>query len=185
MPTTSNGLRYPASTDTPDVPRDIGYLAADVDDKLFTPPSCRLYRNAAVTALVSGTAYAISWDTEDWDSDGMHSTSVNPSRITAPIAGLYVITAQVYWNAGSTGYRQVEAKLNSDGTYASGTQFGQERRTPNSSGATMASLTAEVPMDAGDRVELWVTHTQGANLDLTTGAAKFCFVTARWVRAKP
>lgn len=29
MPTVEN-LRYPASTDTPDVPRDIGYLATDV-----------------------------------------------------------------------------------------------------------------------------------------------------------
>lgn len=31
MPTTANGLRYPASTDTPDVPRDLGNLAADVE----------------------------------------------------------------------------------------------------------------------------------------------------------
>lgn len=32
MPETNLGLRYPASTDTPDVPRDIGYLAADVNE---------------------------------------------------------------------------------------------------------------------------------------------------------
>lgn len=31
MPTTSRGFRYPAASDTPDVPRDMGYLAADVD----------------------------------------------------------------------------------------------------------------------------------------------------------
>lgn len=31
MPTTSRGFRYPAASDTPDVPRDLGYLAADVD----------------------------------------------------------------------------------------------------------------------------------------------------------
>lgn len=31
MPTTPNGAPYPASTDTPDVPRDIGALAAWID----------------------------------------------------------------------------------------------------------------------------------------------------------
>lgn len=32
MPSTTVGYRYPASTDTPDVPRDLGYLAADAND---------------------------------------------------------------------------------------------------------------------------------------------------------
>lgn len=31
MATTTKGFRYPALTDTPDVPRDLGYLAADID----------------------------------------------------------------------------------------------------------------------------------------------------------
>lgn len=31
MPATARGFRYPAATDTPDVPRDLGNLAADVD----------------------------------------------------------------------------------------------------------------------------------------------------------
>jgi hypothetical protein len=33
MPTTDFGLRYPTGTDTPNVPRDMGYLAADADEK--------------------------------------------------------------------------------------------------------------------------------------------------------
>jgi len=36
MPTTSQGLRYPASTSAVDVPTDIGNLASDVDAKLVT-----------------------------------------------------------------------------------------------------------------------------------------------------
>ncbi len=35
MPTTANrALRYPLATDTPDVPRDMGFLASDVDGYL-------------------------------------------------------------------------------------------------------------------------------------------------------
>lgn len=36
MPTTPGGLRYPASSDTPDVPRDIENLADDVESALGT-----------------------------------------------------------------------------------------------------------------------------------------------------
>jgi hypothetical protein len=38
MTTTGKGFRYPQYTDTPDVPRDLGYLAADVDAYLDDHP---------------------------------------------------------------------------------------------------------------------------------------------------
>lgn len=38
MSTTGKGFRYPVYTDTPDVPRDLGYLAADVDAYLDAHP---------------------------------------------------------------------------------------------------------------------------------------------------
>ncbi len=49
MPTTANkAFRYPVSTDTPDVPRDIGYLASDVDA-------------AMVAYEAAWTAYTPNW----------------------------------------------------------------------------------------------------------------------------
>lgn len=51
MPTTANrGIRYPLSTDTPDVPRDIGYLASDVDALLAGK---RAYVNQLTTVSLS------------------------------------------------------------------------------------------------------------------------------------
>ena len=38
MSTTGKGFRYPVYSDTPDVPRDLGYLAADVDAYLDEHP---------------------------------------------------------------------------------------------------------------------------------------------------
>ena len=38
MSTTGKGFRYPVYTDTPDIPRDLGYLAADVDAYLDVHP---------------------------------------------------------------------------------------------------------------------------------------------------
>jgi hypothetical protein len=39
MPTTPGGLRYPAAADTPNVPRDLEYLATDVETALGAKPA--------------------------------------------------------------------------------------------------------------------------------------------------
>lgn len=57
MPATANGFRYPAATDTPDVPRDVGYLAADVESKLGTLAAGW---TAYIPAIFDGTATTIA-----------------------------------------------------------------------------------------------------------------------------
>lgn len=59
MPTTPGGLRYPASTDTPNVPRDIENLATDVEAELGTKiDSADAVAKATLTA--KGSIYAAS-----------------------------------------------------------------------------------------------------------------------------
>jgi hypothetical protein len=48
VPTTSKGLRYPASSDSPNGPTQIQNLASDVDTRLFT--------NAGVSGVAGGSA---------------------------------------------------------------------------------------------------------------------------------
>lgn len=52
-------------------------------------PVCRLTQVAAGTNLVDSTNTAISFDGEDLDTHGFHSPSVNPTRITPTVAGVY------------------------------------------------------------------------------------------------
>lgn len=55
MPTTANrALRYPLATDTPDVPRDLGYLAADVDAQLASKRNYVL--SVASASLANGAS---------------------------------------------------------------------------------------------------------------------------------
>jgi hypothetical protein len=60
MSATANGFRYPVSTDTPDVPRDVGYLAADVEAFLgqLVPGAASGAWNGYLPAL-SGTGLAL------------------------------------------------------------------------------------------------------------------------------
>lgn len=97
MPTTvTHGLPYPQAADTSDVPRDLQALAV-ATDKALGCPSVGVYRNAAMD--IGGTFSLITWDANRWElntaPDAMHSTSVNPTRLVCPVAGLYLAQLSV------------------------------------------------------------------------------------------
>lgn len=58
---------------------------------LANPPACRVYHNAAQT-LVNNTPLTVAFNSERYDTNTMHDTSTNNSRITFNTAGLYVVT---------------------------------------------------------------------------------------------
>lgn len=57
------------------------------------------------------TPTAIDWTAETYDDAGMHSTAVNPSRMTvyqADAAGFaWYLAAQICWNTSGVGYRSI------------------------------------------------------------------------------
>lgn len=64
---------------------------------LLSPPLC-IVGQAATTSqqLTASTDTAITMDTAEANPDAMWSSSVNPSRITVPTAGLYVICGSAF-----------------------------------------------------------------------------------------
>ena len=56
---------------------------------LIVPPACRAKRTNS-TSYTSGAN--MSFDLEDFDTDGMHDTVTNNDRITIQTAGIYLIT---------------------------------------------------------------------------------------------
>jgi hypothetical protein len=63
---------------------------------------CNVITSATQT-IATSTATYITWDAEQSDTNGWHSTSTNPSRITVPAAGTYQINASVHWNSATSG----------------------------------------------------------------------------------
>src|SRR5262245_7924090 len=59
---------------------------------LANPPACRVYNSDDSNGVVDQTDLAVSFDSERFDTDNMHSTSSNKSRITFNTAGVYVVT---------------------------------------------------------------------------------------------
>lgn len=58
---------------------------------LANPPACRV-RNIASTSVADSSTPILTFDTERYDTDGMHSTSLDTDRITFNTAGLYLVT---------------------------------------------------------------------------------------------
>lgn len=57
---------------------------------LANPPACRVYHNTT-QSLADSTFTVLAFNSERFDTDGMHDTVTNNSRITAKTAGLYMV----------------------------------------------------------------------------------------------
>jgi hypothetical protein len=58
---------------------------------LANPPACRVSRSST-QSLTSGTEATLAFDTEQFDTNSMHSTVSNTERITINTAGIYVFS---------------------------------------------------------------------------------------------
>jgi len=62
MSTTPKGFRYPVLTDTPDVPRDLGYLATSIDDYLTTNkgPGYLVFSTTSQTVATGSKSFSVT-----------------------------------------------------------------------------------------------------------------------------
>jgi hypothetical protein len=77
---------------------DFRYIA----NRTFRKPIGRILRPSPAAGLVDNTYTAIAFTSEDYDTHGFHSTSVNPSRITPTIPGYYRFKGSAFFSAQST-----------------------------------------------------------------------------------
>ena len=68
--------------------------AHGASDHSGTIPTVRVYNTGAQT-IEDGTSEALTFNSERFDTDGMHSTLSNTTRLTATTAGIYQITGMV------------------------------------------------------------------------------------------
>jgi len=81
----------------------------------ITVPAVKVYRETADSHAANDAFELVSWDAEvyDYAPNPMHSTTTNPTRLTAPFDGLYRIDANVrYAAATTTGKRYTALRKN-------------------------------------------------------------------------
>jgi hypothetical protein len=136
----------------------------------------RVYRSSTQTISTS-TSTAISFDTEIYDHGSMWAVG-NPTRLVAPVDGIYQVTCCVQWVANGTGTRYQFFKKN--GT----TDIGQGHAAKPDAGADQFNrynYSAEFELEAGDYIECIVNQGSGGNLDLMNVAEFFPVATMHLV----
>src|SRR5438034_739958 len=111
-------------------------------------PAARLNRPSNQT-FSTGSVTPVGFNSEIYDNSGMHDNVTNNSRLRAPIAGIYAVSAGFDWSSGG-GERYADILKN--GT----TAITQLWQNATSSGLTEMNLSSDVNLAAGDFVELRV-----------------------------
>jgi hypothetical protein len=122
-------------------------------------------RKTATQAIASSTYLALTWPTEDLDTDGGHSTVTNTERYTAQVTGWYHLTATVVFSGNATGRRDAFFRINGITTR----RYGWHTSTPgpNAGGADICIVLAtHAYLTVGDYAEVIAYQDSGGSLNL-------------------
>src|SRR5215204_2490654 len=94
----------------------------------------------------------------------LHDNATNNSRMTAPIAGVYVISTSVDWTANATGERRLRLRVNGNNTQLIASDI------EDSSPVRFQTVATVYRLAAGDYVEAVVKQTSGGALNAGASA---------------
>ena len=121
-------------------------------------------------SIPNDTQTAVVFDTLSFSQSSpgiasMWDTAAN-TKLTAPVAGIYVIAASVFFEEGpTTGYAQLSILLN-------GSQYNAVSTMLFASSALVGlSAAAVIKMNAGDYVQAMVYQSSGSSASLDTGSS--------------
>jgi len=119
--------------------------------------------NSASISITNGAVQALTLDTNEFNTNSIHSTLTNTSRFTAPITGYYLFAGSCSWGAASaSGRRQLFVKING-GSDSSWVQTLSFPITPNTDLPIEQVCGIEL-LNAGDYIEFYVTQNSGTTL---------------------
>jgi hypothetical protein len=148
--------------------------------KWATPVSTVTYSGCSTTkttnqSINNGTLTAVTFQTEQFDTDTFHSTSTNTSRFTVPTGknGKYQFNGTIWFANNGSGHRYIAIYKNGADLTYSGAQ-----QQAVASGPERAGLGFTVVLDlvATDYVEVFALQASGGALDLTGDIYNKCAV---------
>lgn len=124
---------------------------------------CRIYNNANIS-IPDATFTQLTFNSERFDTDTMHSTVSNTGRITFTTAGKYIVVASVQWDSNATGQRVVGILLNG------ATIIAQERDNAGAAINHDHAVATMYDFAATDYVEVRVFQNSTAALNVAVNA---------------
>jgi hypothetical protein len=121
---------------------------------------CSVYKSAS-QSLTNEVVTAITWDSEDYDTDAIHSTSSNTSRFTVPSGktGYWLFAGVVMYATGTGDYRGI--RIYKNGGIES---YQYYKQATNATAAYGFSYVWK--LTAADYLEIYGDQSSGGALDL-------------------
>lgn len=141
----------------------------------LTIPFCEA-QAAGSQSIANTTLTYIDLGTENADTDNMHSTVSNISRITASTTGKYLVVGSIPFS-GVPGACRILARI-----YKNRTSVVAAIDQQISSGSPAFNLTAIVDLSIGDYVEMAVYHDAGSSFSLFNGSGLQAIMSAVRIR---
>jgi len=125
--------------------------------------------NSGTQSLANGAFQAVTFNTQDFNVGGLHSTTTTPTRFTVPAgsSGLYLLTAQVYFPANSSGHREITF-LRNGATQIGGTAIAD---TPSATYGVVLTSSLPTVLDATQYVEVAAYQDTGAAMTIGSSAS--------------
>ena len=142
-------------------------------------PAGSVTANSGQSIPSSSSTTTLAYDSERYDTAAMHDNTTNNSRLTAPVAGIYVVTAKVLWlhDTGAGGLRELELEQN-------GAPFGhvisENAQAPGTRSAWTQETVTQVRLQPGDFVQAQVLQDSGGAIDIA-GGLENTQLTMSWV----
>ncbi len=187
MPTTSKfSLRYPSLSDAPNIPQDIQNLASDADAAM-TVPMCHLVQQVAQSGWTTSTPTAVTFGSgsEVIDTDALHDTSTNTSRVVIGKKLGWWEVSGVYCPAGAnTATTLVRSMIYKNGNLIAGAFAGIPQSSITAFVAVPTPVILVEATSVTDYVELMGFQTAGSGTIGTAGINIYVAssITAVWQR---
>lgn len=130
-----------------------------VDPPAFVAPQGKAWASG-VTNLANNTATVIPLATQIWDNANVYDP-LAPSRLTAPIAGRYLILANVGFDQNAVGRRICQIRANGV------TMVTEQATNTAATGTAVIHAASEYDLQAGEFVEMLGLQTSGGALNST------------------
>lgn len=124
---------------------------------------CQAY-NSTSQSISTSTDTSVTFNSENFDTDGFHSTVSNTDRMTIPSgkAGKYLIIGYVGWSGNATGYRQAQILKNGSQIFSGY----YDMPTTGSTAAASNNPVMVADLAVGDYITMQVNQSSGGALNI-------------------
>jgi PKD repeat protein len=140
-------------------------IVTDVNN-FIVPPLVRANHGTTTQSLTNATLTYVQWDAEDYDTDGMFTTSDN-TKITINTTGVYLVTATITFATNGTGSRLMSLMKNPSSPSDFGSAFaGCWMDDPGAGAETVLSVSSPISLVATDVIRVMAFQSSGGALNI-------------------